>query len=91
MRLGKIQHNILKNGPEPKKKAAVLILGAGRVCQPAAEMLSSIGSFSSSQWCKRLVEYDYEEHTDIEVIVGSLYLQDAEQVLCLKYFPFTSV
>lgn len=81
MRLGKVQESSLRNGPEPKKKAAVLILGAGRVCQPAAEMLSSIGSFSSSQWYKTLVEDDYEEQTDVEVIVGSLYLKDAEQVL----------
>ncbi|XP_028782509.1 alpha-aminoadipic semialdehyde synthase-like isoform X2 [Neltuma alba] len=81
LRLGKVQQSSLKSEPEPKKKAAVLILGAGRVCQPAAEMLSSIGSFSSSQWCKPLVEYDYEEDTDIEVIVGSLYLKDAEQIV----------
>ncbi|KAF7837603.1 alpha-aminoadipic semialdehyde synthase [Senna tora] len=81
LRLGKVQQSSLKNGPEPKKKAAVLILGAGRVCQPAAEMLSSIGSCSSSQWYKTLVGDDYEEQTDIEVIVGSLYLKDAEQIV----------
>lgn len=44
-------------------------------------MLSSIGSLTSNEWYKALVEEDDEEQTDIEVIVGSLYLRDAEQVL----------
>lgn len=81
LRLGKVQENGIKKEPDPKKKAAVLILGAGRVCQPAAEMLSSIGRLSSSQLYKILLEDDFEYQTDVEVIVGSLYLKDAEQVL----------
>lgn len=63
---------------DPRKKAAVLILGAGRVCQPAAEMLSSFGS---SQWYKTLLGDDFDDQIDVDVIVGSLYLKDAEQVL----------
>lgn len=66
---------------DPKKKAAVLILGAGRVCQPAAQMLSSFGS---SQWYKTLLEDDFEDQIDVDVILGSLYLKDAEQVFWPK-------
>ena len=80
LKLGKVKENGINKEPDLKKKAAVLILGAGRVCQPAAEMLSSFGRLSSSQWCKTLLEDDFEDQTDVEVIVGSLYLRDAEQV-----------
>ncbi|XP_027333102.1 alpha-aminoadipic semialdehyde synthase isoform X2 [Abrus precatorius] len=79
--LGKVEENGIDKEPDPKKKAVVLILGAGRVCQPAAEMLSSIGRLSSSNWYKTLVEDDIECPTAVEVIVGSLYLKDAEQVV----------
>ncbi|KAJ1418760.1 Saccharopine dehydrogenase, NADP binding domain [Sesbania bispinosa] len=79
LKLGKVQEN--GKEPDPKKKAAVLILGAGRVCQPAAEMLSSVGKPSSSQWYKTLLEDDFEDQIDVEVIVGSLYLKDAEQIV----------
>ncbi|KAK7265501.1 hypothetical protein RJT34_33121 [Clitoria ternatea] len=81
LKLGKVQENGIEKEPDQKKKAAVLILGAGRVCQPAAEMLSSFGRPSSSQWSKTLSEDDFECETDVEVIVGSLYLKDAEQIV----------
>ncbi|KAE9602514.1 putative oxidoreductase [Lupinus albus] len=81
LKLGKVQTNGTKKEPDPKKKAAVLILGAGRVCQPAAEMLSSIQTLSSGQLYKTLLEDDFEDLIDIEVIVGSLYLRDAEQIV----------
>jgi len=80
LKLGKVEENGIEKESDPRKKAAVLILGAGRVCQPAAEMLSSFGRPSSSQWYKTLLEDDFECQTDVEVIVGSLYLKDAEQV-----------
>lgn len=77
----------MEKEPDSKKKAAVLILGAGRVCQPAAEMLSSFGRH------KTLLEEDFEDQIDVDVIVGSLYLKDAEQVyldqnICF-YISFT--
>ncbi|XP_061361487.1 alpha-aminoadipic semialdehyde synthase isoform X1 [Gastrolobium bilobum] len=81
LKLGKVQENGIEKEPDAKKKAAFLILGAGRVCQPAAEMLSSIGRPSSSQWCKTLLYDDLEDQTDVKVIVGSLYLKDAEQIV----------
>lgn len=78
--LGKIEENGTVKELGSKRKAAVLILGAGRVCQPAAVMLSSFGRPSSSEWNKALLEDDFECQTDVEVIVGSLYLKEAEQV-----------
>ncbi|KAL2322483.1 hypothetical protein Fmac_026862 [Flemingia macrophylla] len=44
-------------------------------------MLSSFGKPSSIQWYKTLLEEDFECLTDVEVIVGSLYLKDAEQIV----------
>ncbi|KAL2344178.1 hypothetical protein Fmac_005463 [Flemingia macrophylla] len=44
-------------------------------------MLSSFGKPSSRQWYKTLLEEDFECLTDVEVIVGSLYLKDAEQIV----------
>ncbi|RYR77334.1 hypothetical protein Ahy_A01g001768 isoform A [Arachis hypogaea] len=81
LRLGEVKENGINKVPDSKKKSAVLILGAGRVCQPAAEVLSSIGRISSSQWYKTLLEDDFEDLTEVEVILGSLYLKDAEQIV----------
>ncbi|ESW26524.1 hypothetical protein PHAVU_003G126300 [Phaseolus vulgaris] len=80
LKLGKVEENGTEKGLGSKRKAAVLILGAGRVCQPAAEMLSSFGRPSSSEWYKTLLEDDFECQPDVEVIVGSLYLKDVEQI-----------
>lgn len=85
LELGKVEENGTEKGLGSKRKAAVLILGAGRVCQPAAEMLSSFGRPSSSEWYKTLLEDDFECQNDVEVIVGSLYLKDAEQVFLLIF------
>lgn len=65
---------------EKSKKPTVLIIGAGRVCQPAAEFFASIGTVSSRQWVKTCMAADYEKSNDIKVIVASLYLEDAEEV-----------
>ncbi|CAL5199116.1 unnamed protein product [Lathyrus oleraceus] len=78
LKLGKVQQNGGMKESDPRKKAAVLILGAGRVCQPAAEMLSSFGS---SQWYKTLLGDDFDDQIEVDVIVGSLYLKDAEQTV----------
>lgn len=63
------------------RKSAVLILGAGRVCQPAAELLSSIGSTTSHQWLKSCITSDYSKKHHVHVIVASLYKKDAEEIV----------
>ena len=65
---------------DDKEKPGVLILGAGRVCQPVAEVLTTAGSVSSRQLFKMCQESDFEGQSDIQVIVASLYLKDAEEV-----------
>ncbi|GKV03738.1 hypothetical protein SLEP1_g15988 [Rubroshorea leprosula] len=81
-RIGRLQERSedkVGNNMEIKK---VLILGAGRVCQPAAALLASIGSISSRQWYKTLVQTDSEEQIDhVHVIVASLFLKDAEEIV----------
>lgn len=57
-----------KGGPK------VLILGAGRVCRPAAEFLASYPNI-----CTHGV--DGHDADQIHVIVASLYLKDAEEVI----------
>lgn len=80
LKVGKLQETGVKKEFDTKKRTSVLILGAGRVCQPAAELLASIGSSSSRQWYKACLETDFEEQHDVRVIVASLYLKDAEEV-----------
>lgn len=80
LKVGKLQETGVKKEFDTKKRTSVLILGAGRVCQPAAELLASIGSSSSRQWYKACLETDFEEQHDVHVIVASLYLKDAEEV-----------
>ncbi|KAL5853659.1 hypothetical protein ACOSQ3_008777 [Xanthoceras sorbifolium] len=80
LKVGKIQENDIKNGSDTKTKSAVLIIGAGRVCRPAAELLASIGSTSSGQWLRTCLETDIEEQNGVQVLVASLYLKDAEEI-----------
>lgn len=84
--------NLLENGREKnsveKKTSVVLVLGAGRVCRPAAEFLTSIGSFSSRQLLKSCIEDDFQEKNYVEVVVASLYLKDAEEVVSTKHLMF---
>lgn len=79
LKVGKVQESGRKKESETKSTSAVLIIGAGRVCQPAAELLASVGSNSSHQWLKTCMENDFEGHR-IQVLVGSLFLKDAEEV-----------
>ncbi|XP_059431759.1 alpha-aminoadipic semialdehyde synthase [Corylus avellana] len=81
LKVGKVQESGSKKGHEMKRKTAVLILGAGRVCQPAAELLASTRSFSSHQRYKACLKDDFIEQNDVQVIVGSLYLKDAEEIV----------
>ncbi|MBA0568185.1 hypothetical protein Golob_005694 [Gossypium lobatum] len=83
LKVGKLQETGMKKDSEsdPKRKKSVLILGAGRVCQPACELLASIGTASSRQWYKTCLQNDSEEQMDVHVIVASLYLKDAEEII----------
>ncbi|PSS02071.1 Saccharopine dehydrogenase, partial [Actinidia chinensis var. chinensis] len=80
LKVGRINKSDFEEEYDTKNKTAVLILGAGRVCRPAVEFLTSIGSITSRQWLKTCIEGDFEEKNDIQVIVASLYLQDAEEI-----------
>lgn len=81
LKIGKVQQeNEIKEKPEMTKKSGVLILGAGRVCRPAADFLASVRTISSQQWYKTYFGADSEEKTDVHVIVASLYLKDAKEV-----------
>ncbi|CAI9760968.1 unnamed protein product [Fraxinus pennsylvanica] len=55
--------------------------GAGRVCRPAAEFLTSIGGDSPQEWLKSYRIGDLEEQTCVKVIVASLFLKDAEEIV----------
>lgn len=81
LKVGKVQKSGSMEESDPKKKVAVLILGAGRVCQPAAELLALIGSSSSRHLYKKCLETIFEEQIDVQVLVASLYLKDAEETI----------
>ncbi|XP_031375045.1 alpha-aminoadipic semialdehyde synthase [Punica granatum] len=71
--VGKVDSSGVMNEDSAKKKTSVLILGAGRVCQPAVQLLVS-GS------CRGF-DSDREEENEIQVIVGSLFLKEAEEIV----------
>uniref|UniRef100_A0A803M8V2 Saccharopine dehydrogenase (NAD(+), L-glutamate-forming) n=1 Tax=Chenopodium quinoa TaxID=63459 RepID=A0A803M8V2_CHEQI len=80
--VGKIQENgLLDHGNQTKRKAGVLVLGAGRVCQPAAEFLVSIKDLSSCPLFEKCMDLNIDVENDIQVTVASLYLKDAEEVI----------
>lgn len=73
LKIGKVNEyetdvTIDKGGPK------ILILGAGRVCRPAAEFLASYPDICT---------YGVDDHDadQIHVIVASLYQKDAEEVI----------
>lgn len=80
LEFGKFQENGREKNNVEKKKSVVLILGAGRVCRPAAEFLTSISSLSSRKLLQSCIEADFLENNCVEVIVASLYLKDAEEI-----------
>uniref|UniRef100_A0A6N2L6K1 Uncharacterized protein n=1 Tax=Salix viminalis TaxID=40686 RepID=A0A6N2L6K1_SALVM len=83
LKVGKVQQNDMNKG-NSKRKAVVLIIGAGRVCRPAVELLTSAGNTSSHEWYKACLDTedtDYEEQNVVEVVVASLYLKDAEEII----------
>lgn len=77
LKIGKVQQENEEKPEEMTKRSSVLILGAGRVCRPAAEFLASVRNISSQQWYKT---YLGGEQRDVRVIVASLYLKDAKEV-----------
>lgn len=81
LKVGEVKDTSVSMGYGSKKRNTVLILGAGRVCQPAVEFLASIGSNSPSEWKKSCkIAAEFEEHNYVQVIVASLFLKDAEEV-----------
>ncbi|KAK4478988.1 hypothetical protein RD792_014495 [Penstemon davidsonii] len=79
-KVGKFKETIIEKESEIKSEAVVLILGAGRVCRPAAEFLTSIGRSSSRQWLNTCTTSDSKEKTSVRVTVASLFLKDAEEI-----------
>ncbi|KAF8025943.1 hypothetical protein BT93_F2696 [Corymbia citriodora subsp. variegata] len=79
--VGTVVNNVTKSSCDPENTSSVLILGAGRVCQPAAELLASIGSTSYHQRHDSHLKVDSEEQGHVQVVVASLYLKDAEETI----------
>lgn len=79
LRVGKVQETSSQKGSDKEGTSYVLIIGAGRVCRPAAEFLASFGS-TSRQLQKTCLETEFEWENSIQVIVASLYLKEAEEV-----------
>ena len=86
LKVGKVNERIGDAGDYFKKRPVVLILGAGRVCRPAAEFLASVGNVSSSDFLKVCQSIGLEEIKEFQVIVASLYKKDADEV-CLASTP----
>lgn len=89
--VGTVVNNGIKSSCDLGNTSSVLILGAGRVCQPAAELLASIGSTLYRQRPGSHLKVDSEEQGLVQVIVASLYLKDAEEVELTKYFFLLSI
>jgi len=88
LKVGKVNERIGDAGDYFKKRPVVLILGAGRVCRPAAEFLASVGNVSSSDSLKICQSIGLEEIKEFQVIVASLYKKDAEEVCFGSTLPF---
>ncbi|KAK6131718.1 hypothetical protein DH2020_034515 [Rehmannia glutinosa] len=79
LKVGKLEETDTEKENEIKKGNVVLILGAGRVCRPAAEFLTSIGRGSSKKWLNSYMT-DESKEKSVCVIVASLFLKDAEEI-----------
>ncbi|KAI3443496.1 hypothetical protein Pfo_000161 [Paulownia fortunei] len=80
LKVGIFEETDIEKENEIKSEAAILILGAGRVCRPAAEFLASIGRGSSNKWLNSYMTDDSKEKTSVYVIVASLFMKDAEEI-----------
>ncbi|URE42381.1 Alanine dehydrogenase/PNT, N-terminal domain [Musa troglodytarum] len=81
LKIGKISESIMQHRSGLKRRPAVLILGAGRVCRPAVEFLALLGSKSYEKSTKSCLAIDNEEFEEFEVIVASLYEKDAKETV----------
>ncbi|KAK9101658.1 hypothetical protein Scep_025088 [Stephania cephalantha] len=77
--IGKVSE--AEKGDELRSRAVVLILGAGRVCRPAVAFLASNENTSSHTFLETTFGSDTEELKDVQVMVASLYLKDAEETI----------
>lgn len=73
--------NSLQMKESSNEKFAVLILGAGHVSKPAIEFLALNGCNYYESQNSRIRETSREAVNNIQVIVASLYLQDAQKVI----------
>lgn len=80
LKVNKVSESIERKRNGSPKRLAVLILGAGRVCQPAAELLASAGDLYSNS-TKRYDNSGAQVGEEFEVIVASLYQKDAEETI----------
>lgn len=80
LKVSKVSESIVSERNGYIKRPAVLILGAGRVCQPAAELLASAGDLYSNSF-NIFGSTDVQENKEFEVVVASLYQKDAEETI----------
>lgn len=76
-----LKDNSLRMKDSSSKKFAVLILGAGRVSKPAIEFLALNGCNFSESPISGNTKTSREAVNDVQVIVASLYLQEAQKVI----------
>ncbi|KAK6147532.1 hypothetical protein DH2020_018444 [Rehmannia glutinosa] len=79
IKVGKLEETDMEKENEIKKGNVVLLLGAGRVCRPAAEFLTSIGRGQSKKWLNSYMT-DESKEKSVRVIAASLFLKDAEEI-----------
>ncbi|GJW49376.1 alpha-aminoadipic semialdehyde synthase, partial [Tanacetum coccineum] len=80
LKVGEVKDSCVELGYGSKKRNIVLILGAGRVCQPAVELLASIGRNTPLEWTKSCNIAEFQEQNCVQVVVASLFLKDAEEI-----------
>lgn len=80
LNVGKFNDNDIDKENGIRDESTVLILGAGRVCRPAAEFLTELGRGSSQNWSNSYITEHMKENTSVHVIVASLFLKEAEEV-----------
>ncbi|GER41742.1 bifunctional lysine-ketoglutaratereductase/saccharopine dehydrogenase [Striga asiatica] len=78
LKMGKCDETGLEKENGIKSEAVVLILGAGRVCRPAVEFLTSLNRGSSKKWFNSDMMDDLKDKS-VRVIVASLFLKEAKE------------
>eukprot|EP01018_Ginkgo_biloba_P028011 Gb_24725 [translate_table: standard] len=80
-RISKTSDSLMQMEDHFDKKPAVLVLGAGRVCEPAVEFLALNGCNILGSQSAMGTNTDTEAVQGVQVIVASLYLKDAQKVV----------